>query len=144
MKLVSTGPSHLRVSLSIVGNTSTRGMELPLVSIVTPVYNQSDYLAEAIESILAQDYPHLEYIVINDGSTDRTVEVLAKYSGRVRWESQENLGQAATLNRGWRRSIGSILSYLSADDVLLPGVVSSAVRILSQNPDAVMAYPDCN
>ena len=117
---------------------------LPLVSIVIPSYNHERYLAAAIDSVLAQDYPRIELIVIDDGSTDGSPEVLTKYGTRFRWEIQANQGQVATMNRAWTASRGEILSYLSADDVLLPEAVSAAVSCLRGNPDAVLAYCDFN
>jgi glycosyltransferase involved in cell wall biosynthesis len=88
----------------------------PLVSIVVPAYNHADYLKECIESILAQDYPRVELIVLNDGSTDMTPAILLAYGDRFRWENQANMGQSATLNKGWAMASGDILAYLSADD----------------------------
>jgi glycosyltransferase involved in cell wall biosynthesis len=79
---------------------------LPSVSIVVPAYNHARYLPQALDSLLAQDHPDLEVIVLDDGSTDATPEVLERYTGRVRWERQANMGQAATLNRGWRMARG--------------------------------------
>jgi glycosyltransferase involved in cell wall biosynthesis len=114
----------------------------PLVSIVVPSYNHAGYLREAIDSILAQDYPAIELIVIDDGSTDGSPEILRGYGSRFHWELQPNQGQVATLNRGWLMSRGEILAYLSADDVLLPGAVSRSVRILHDNPDAALVYCD--
>ncbi|MGH8678564.1 MAG: glycosyltransferase family 2 protein, partial [Burkholderiales bacterium] len=73
---------------------------LPLVSLVIPAYNHADYLAQAIESVLGQDYPQIELIVLDDGSTDSTRDVLAKYTGKFHWESHQNMGQANTLNKG--------------------------------------------
>lgn len=118
--------------------------ETPVVSIVVPAYNHAAFLREAVESILGQDYPHIELIVIDDGSTDDTKDILASYTGRFHWETQTNRGQVATLNRGWNMSRGDILGYLSADDLLLKGAVSAAVRCLDENPDAVLAYCDFN
>ena len=80
--------------------------ELPLVSIVTPTYNQAAFLAETIETVLSQDYPRIEHIVIDDGSTDNTREILSSYTGRLTWESQPNQGQTPTINKGWERSRG--------------------------------------
>jgi glycosyltransferase involved in cell wall biosynthesis len=117
---------------------------LPLVTIVTPTYNQAEYLGETIESVLAQDYPNIEYIVIDDGSTDQTRDVLKRYDGRIRWESQENMGQAATLNRGWAMGRGRYLGYLSSDDVLLKGAIRELVSFLENNAQVVMVYPDCD
>lgn len=116
--------------------------ELPLVSIVTPAFNQAEYLTETIESVLAQDYPNLEYIVLDDGSTDQTPEVLKKFDGRIRHERHANMGQAGTLNRGWGMASGSLIGYLSSDDRLAPHAVSSLVQALIENQDAAVAYCD--
>jgi len=114
----------------------------PLVSIVIPAYNHAGYLDEAIESVLSQEYPNIELIAIDDGSTDNTREVLEKYTGRFHWETQENMGQANTLNKGWNMSKGEILAYLSPDDVLLPDAVGTSVKYLLANPDVVLTYCD--
>lgn len=116
----------------------------PLVSIVTPAYNQAEYLPETIESVLAQDYPNIEYIVIDDGSTDATPDVLSRYSGRIRWERHDNIGQARTLNKGWAMSKGAILGYLSSDDILYSGAVSRLVRMLKGDSAIVCAFPDAD
>ncbi len=116
----------------------------PLVSIVVPCYNQADYLAQAIESVLSQDYPRIELIVLDDGSTDDTRAVLATYAGRFHYESHANMGQAGTLNKGWRMSRGEILSYLAADDFLLPGAVKKSVEKLLADPKIVLTYCDFN
>ena len=117
---------------------------LPLVSVVIPAYNHADYLDDAINSVLRQTYPNVELIVLNDGSTDGTQEVLEKYTGRFYWETQKNMGQAATLNKGWRMAEGAILGYLSADDLLLPDAVRISVEHLVGDPDVVMTYCDFN
>jgi len=115
--------------------------EAPLVSIVIPAYNYAGFLADAVDSVLAQSYPHIELIVLDDGSTDRTPEVLRLYDGRLRWESQPNMGQAATLNKGWAMARGDLLAYLSADDVLYPAAIGTAVEELGA-ADLVLVYPD--
>ena len=114
----------------------------PLVSIVTPAYNQAEFLAETIESVLAQDYPNIEYIVLDDGSTDSTPEVLSRYSGRVCWERHDNMGQARTLNKGWAMSKGAIIGYLSADDILYPGAIRKLVEMLEGDDSIVCTFPD--
>ena len=116
--------------------------DLPLVTIVTPTYNQADFLTETIESVLAQDYPNIEYIVIDDGSTDHTRDILKHYDGRFHWESQANIGQAATLNRGWEMGSGDIIAYLSSDDLLKPYAVSDSVQSLLNNTGTVLVYAD--
>lgn len=118
--------------------------ERSLVSVVIPAYNHGTYLEAAIRSVLDQDYPRVELIVIDDGSTDNTREVLRKYKGLFHFESQPNSGQVVTLNKGWQMSRGDILAYLSADDLLLQGAISSAVRCLEENSDAVLVYCDFN
>jgi glycosyltransferase involved in cell wall biosynthesis len=119
-------------------------MRNSLVSIITPVFNQAEFVSQAIESVLAQDYPHIEYIVIDDGSTDRTSEVIARYAGKIIIDHHPNRGQVRTLNKGWTMCRGQFLGYLSGDDVLLPHAVSRAVALLEAEPDAVVTYPDCD
>ena len=115
-----------------------------IVSIVIPAYNHGRYLDEAIQSVLKQDYPNVELIVLDDGSTDDTHKVLEKYGDRFVWETQTNMGQSATLNKGWAMSKGEILGYLSADDVLEQCAVSAAVAVFEQHAEASATYCDFN
>lgn len=117
-------------------------MSGPLVSIVVPAYNHARFLAQALESVLAQSHPEVELIVLDDGSTDATGQILAKYGRRFRWETQANMGQAATLNKGWGMARGELLGYLSADDYLHPDAAKRAVECLEHHAAAVLAYPD--
>lgn len=121
-------------------------MPQPLVSIVTSVFNQAEYLEATMLSVLAQDYEALEYIVIDDGSTDASLSVAervaAAHPGRVSVLTQANAGQAASLNRGWSLSRGAILAYLSSDDCLSPRAVSQMVAALQQRPEVTVAYCD--
>jgi len=112
------------------------------VSIVIPAYNHADFLAEAIDSVLTQDYPDIELIVLDDGSTDGTRSLLERYSGRLYWETQSNMGQSATLNKGWGKARGVIFGKLSADDVLYPGCVRAAVETFEARPETVVTYCD--
>lgn len=112
------------------------------VSIVIPAYNHARYLSEAIESVLQQDYPGVELIVIDDGSTDATQQVLQSYGDRFAWWTQPNGGQSRTLNAGWNRSRGDVLGYLSADDRLSPAAVRRAVEVLDARPDVSVVYSD--
>lgn len=114
------------------------------VSVVVPAYNHADFLPFAINSLLAQDCPSVEIIVLDDGSTDHTPKILDRYRDKVRCESHANMGQAETLNKGWGLAKGDILGYLSADDILEPQAVSKALAVLSANPSAVAVYPDYN
>ncbi|MDL5032884.1 glycosyltransferase family 2 protein [Pelomonas sp. APW6] len=121
-------------------------MPSPRVTLVTPVYNQAEYLAATIESVLAQDYAALEYLVIDDGSSDDSLAVARRYEqshpGRLRVIAQANIGQAATLNKGWAMATGEILAYLSSDDCLLPGAIGRMVEALQSHPRAAVAYCD--
>jgi len=114
---------------------------LPLVTIVLPAYNHSKYLNEAIQSILSQTYPNIELLVFDDGSTDNTLDILASYGKQFYWESHKNIGQSATLNKGWRMAKGKIISYLSADDVLESNAVEIAVDYLKKTK-ALLVYGD--
>lgn len=115
---------------------------LPLVTVITATYNRADFIEETIESILAQDYPNLEYIVIDDGSTDKTASVMEKYQGRLSYHSQSNRGESASVNRGLSLASGEFISVVSSDDVLLPGAISAMVAALQEKPEAVVAYTD--
>jgi glycosyltransferase involved in cell wall biosynthesis len=114
----------------------------PLVSIITPAYNRAPYLDETIQSVLEQDYPRVEYIILDDGSTDNTREVLQKYTGRLTWETHPNMGETRTVNKGWGMASGEILATVNSDDPLLPGAVSTAVAFLGWRPEILVAYPD--
>jgi glycosyltransferase involved in cell wall biosynthesis len=117
-------------------------MRAPRVSIVIPCFNQAAYLRQAIESVLAQDYAPLELQLIDDGSTDGTLELMREYGDRCTVITQANAGQANAVNRGWAQARGELLAYLSADDYLLPGAVRRAVECLETHPDAVLCYCD--
>jgi glycosyltransferase involved in cell wall biosynthesis len=114
----------------------------PRVTLVTPVFNQAEYVAATIRSVLAQEYPSLEYVVIDDGSTDETSQVLASFGDHIRHVRQDNAGQARTLNRGWKAGSGEFLGYLSSDDCLLPGALCKLVAALQGEPRAAVAYCD--
>jgi glycosyltransferase involved in cell wall biosynthesis len=114
--------------------------QLPLVSIVTPSYNMAEFLEEAIQSVLSQDYPNIDYIVMDGGSTDGTLDILSKYEGRLRYRSQQDRGQTDAINNGFLLSSGPIFAFLCADDALLPGAVSTAVRHLLANPGYAGVY----
>lgn len=116
----------------------------PLVTVITPAYNRASYLVETIESVLTQDYPRVEYIVLDDGSTDNTREVLQEYDGRVVWETHPNMGETRTVNKAFGMARGEIVVVVNSDDPLLPGAIREAVDFMQSRPDILVAYPDWN
>lgn len=113
----------------------------PLVSIVTPSYNQGQFLEAAIQSVLDQDYPNIEYLVIDGGSQDQSVAILNRYTDRLAyWVSEPDRGQAHAINKGLQRARGSILGWLNSDDVLLPGAVQRAVELMAAHPEIDAIY----
>lgn len=116
---------------------------LPTVTVVTPAYNQADFLRDTIESVLSQDYPNIEYVVLDDGSTDDTSKILAEYGDRFRWESQTNIGQTATINKGWALTSGEIITWLNSDDTFYdPTSVRTGVEYLMANPETGIVFGD--
>jgi glycosyltransferase involved in cell wall biosynthesis len=116
-------------------------MSRPLVSIVTASYNQAAYLEETIRSVLEQDYEPIEYLIVDDGSTDGSVELIERYADRLTWWTrQENRGQPRALNLGFEHATGDLLGFLSSDDVLLPSGISRLVREFERDPNLVLVY----
>jgi glycosyltransferase involved in cell wall biosynthesis len=115
-------------------------IDRPTVSIITPSFNQGRFLAAAIESVLAQDYPAIEYYVVDAGSTDETHEVLGAYGDRIRWISEPDAGQADGIDKGIRSTSGEIVAWLNADDLYLPGAVMTAVAALEKDSSAAGVY----
>lgn len=117
--------------------------ECPLVSIVTPSYNQAQFLEQTLRSVLDQGYPNLEYIVVDGGSTDGSVELLRRYDSRLaRWVSEPDQGQADAINKGLRLARGEIVAWLNSDDLYLEGAIARAVQALQRRPDVAMVYAD--
>jgi glycosyltransferase involved in cell wall biosynthesis len=116
---------------------------LPLVSVVIPCRNTGQYLDQAIESVLQQDYTRLECIVIDGASTDNTIEILRRYEGRIRWQSESDVGPPDAINKGWKLCQGEILAWLNADDLWAPGAVSTAVNHFLTHPETDVVYGDC-
>lgn len=113
---------------------------LPPVSVITTSFNQSRFIEENILSVLGQDYPDIEHIVVDGGSTDETIKILKRYDGRVKWVSEKDSGPEAAINKGLRMSAGAVLGVLNSDDTYLPGAVSKAVGFLAANRDVSMVY----
>lgn len=112
----------------------------PLVSIITPSYNQGRFIRQAIESVLAQDYPAIEYLVVDGESTDTTLEILASFGERIRWISEPDGGQGDAVDKGIRMTRGEIIGWLNSDDVYAPNAVSTAVAAFVERPGAPAVF----
>jgi len=124
---------------------------LPLVSIVTPSYNQAPFIEETILSVLNQGYANLEYLIVDGGSTDGSVDIIRRYASDPQysdrlawWVSEKDQGQTDAINKGFAHARGKILAWINSDDTYLPHAVSEAVAQLQAHPEAVMIYGDAN
>jgi glycosyltransferase involved in cell wall biosynthesis len=116
---------------------------LPTISVITPSFNQGRFLRQCIESVLAQVYSNLEFMIIDGGSTDETLSVIREYESSISyWISESDSGQSDAINKGFRRASGEIVSWLNADDYYLPGAFDSVVDAYSADPSAPFYFGD--
>ena len=117
-------------------------MVIPSIAIVTPSYNTGRYIGAAVRSVLEQDYPHVEYVVMDGGSTDGTVDVLRSFGPRLQWVSKRDKGQSDAINRGFARTRGDVLGWLNSDDTYAPGAFRAAAEVFAARPDVDLVYGD--
>jgi glycosyltransferase involved in cell wall biosynthesis len=120
-------------------------LEWPRITVVTPSYQQGPYLEETIRSVLLQGYPNLEYLVLDGGSRDASVEIIKRYEPWIKfWVSEKDGGQAAAINRGFSMATGEIFAWLNSDDVWLPNSLFTVANHFRQNPDSRLLYGNAN
>lgn len=117
--------------------------KLPLVSIITPSFNQAQYLEQTITSVLSQDYPTIEYLVVDGNSTDGSQTIIKKYEKEISWWiSEPDSGQAEAINKGLKRAKGQIVAWLNSDDYYLPGAVAKVEAAFRKQPSSSIIYGD--
>ncbi len=132
-------------SLEPLPETMPDGSDWPRITLVTPTYGQAEFIEATIRSVLLQGYPNLEYMVLDGGSTDGTVEIIEKYERWISyWHSKPDDGQVSAINEGFDRATGEILNWLNSDDILLPGALEHVVEMRRRSPDAMAWVSACH
>lgn len=115
------------------------------VTIMTPSYNQAQFLEQTIRSVLDQDYQDIEYIIIDGKSTDGSLEIIQKYADRLAWwVSEPDRGQTDALNKGFSHATGELLAWINSDDTYTPGAIGEAVKFFEAHQNAALIYGDAN
>ncbi len=114
--------------------------DAPRITIITPSFNHARFLNQCVDSVLDQRYPNLQYLVLDGGSTDRTLEVLRGYRDRIVWKSERDRGQSDAVNKGLRAAEGGIVGWLNSDDYYLPDALARVMKMFAKHPDAAMVY----
>jgi glycosyltransferase involved in cell wall biosynthesis len=128
----------------LITDTQSNGSPWPKVSIVTPSFNQAEYIEETIRSVLLQGYPNLEYIIIDGGSTDESVEIIKRYEKWLTfWVSEPDKGQSHAINKGFENASGQIYAYINSDDFYCPGAFGTVVPIFLQNSGVHLVAGEC-
>ena len=119
---------------------------MPLkISVVTPSFNHARFLERTMLSVLGQPYPDLEYLVVDGGSQDGSVEIIRKYADRLAyWVSEKDQGQTDAINKGFARASGDIFAWLNSDDTYLPGILPQVAEFFEKNPQAAAVYANAN
>jgi glycosyltransferase involved in cell wall biosynthesis len=115
----------------------------PKISIIIPTLNQARFIEETIQSVLSQNYPNLELIVLDGGSTDNTLEILQKYSGALSWISEPDNGQVDAINKGLKMATGEIVAYLNSDDVYTPNALMTVGKYFADHPNTQILTGKC-
>lgn len=119
------------------------GQVRDLVTVATPAFNSEKYIEQTIQSVLSQEYPEIEYLVVDGGSGDGTLDILKSYSDRIQWISEPDQGMYDAVNKGWRRARGRYVMYVNSDDLLCPRALHLLVSYLEEHPKCEMVYGDC-
>jgi len=134
-------PQEMPLNFESVRLPAIREQSLPVISLVTPSYNQADMLERTIKSVLSQNYPRLQYVIQDGGSTDGSVKVIEKYASHLHhWESRPDGGQSQAIELGFRHTDGEIMGWLNSDDILMPGALWDIARFFQRRPSLDVAY----